>query len=900
MKTMKRLATLLLVLCMLATMLPTVVFAETVASGTCGKKLTWVLDDDGTLTISGTGAMYNWGSISSIPWDDYRASIKTIVFTDGVTTICNYAFSICTNLTSVIISDSVTSIGNNAFYNCASLTDIAIPNHVITIGNNAFSDCGSLSNITIGDRVTSIGRAAFYNCTSLTSVTVPDSVTSIGMYAFRDCTSLTGICVDEGNMSYCSDSAGILFNKDKTTLIQAPGALLGSYTINDSITSINGNAFSNCTSLTGIILPESVISIGDDAFSNCTSLTGIMLPESMISIGDDAFSNCISLTGITIPDSVTSIGSNAFYNCTNLSKIAIGSGVVTIGNGAFYGCTNLSDVYVTDPIAWCNIKFAYLTANPMCYGNKIHILDEEGNEVTDIMLDASVTVIPDYVFKGCTNLTSITIPDSVTSIGDDAFFNCTSLTNVMIPDSLTSIGGWAFYGCTSLTNVTISSGVTSIGNCAFYHCDGLTDVYYTAGESQWRAISKGEENDCLTSATIHFNHIHDYSLFPVVIEESNCTEDGYTEYTCIYGDTYRVARPALGHICGADATVVEPSCTTQGYTVSLCTTCGETVETNQVPALGHDYSGNVTVVEPTCQSQGYTVRICLRCDEINKTDWVDAVAHTMVIVPSVAATCTTAGMTMGSCCKWCGMVGVAGKVVPATGHNFTQGVCAACGQLPPAVVTDNNGNVVGNYATFAEALEAAVPGSTLTLQKDLTEADVILTAGVNLDLNGYTLTVDSVFSYSSSTIIDSSENATGLLKINDADGNMISADNSQLPVYDNEAGGYRFIAIDVEPCAVTGGNKYWFKIKVEKFAPLYELIQWDAEVQIKVKMIWDGQTEDTYAVADLSFTKTWADRYNANEDIYITVTATEAEGLENFKLIPMITSRGVEISGEEM
>lgn len=210
------------------------------------------------------------------------------------------------------------------------------------------------------------------------------------------------------------------------------------------------------------------------------------------------------------------------------------------------------------------------------------------------------------------------------------------------------------------------------------------------------------------------------------------------------------------------------------------------------------------------------------------------------------------------------------------------------------------------FASLEEALTAAVSGNTVTLLDDVSAGDVILSNGVNLDLNGFTLTADSVLTYSSSAIIDTSENVSGLLKINDEYGNMISKDNVQLPVYDNatDAGGYRFFAIDVDSCAFTGKKsgepKYWFRIKAEKFAPLYELICADSEIVIKVKLTWDGQEDSTYAVADMSFTKMWADHYNANNDIYITVTATDIEGLENLKLIPVITSGGVEISGEEM
>ena len=210
------------------------------------------------------------------------------------------------------------------------------------------------------------------------------------------------------------------------------------------------------------------------------------------------------------------------------------------------------------------------------------------------------------------------------------------------------------------------------------------------------------------------------------------------------------------------------------------------------------------------------------------------------------------------------------------------------------------------FASLEEAMADAVSGDTVTLLDNVTAGDMILPTGVNIDLNGYTLTVNSILTYASNAVLDTSENVSGLLKIIGENGNMISKDNAQLPVYDNatDAGGYRFFAIDVTSCAVTGENsgtpKYWFKIKAEKFAPLYELIQADSKVEIKVKMTWDGQTVDAEASADLTFTKTWANSYNANEDIYITVTAIEAEGLDNFKLIPMVTSAGVEISGEEM
>ena len=224
-------------------------------------------------------------------------SLTSVTIPDSVTSIGSCAFYGCASLTSVTIPDSVTSIGGSAFYGCTSLTSVTIPDSVTSIGGSAFYNCKSLTSVTIPGSVTSIGWSAFYGCASLTSVTIPDSVTSIGNCAFASCTSLTGIWVAEGNSHYANDASGVLFNKDKTTLVQCPGAF-AAYTI-----------------------PNSVTSIGEYAFSHCTSLTSVTIPNSVTSIGEHAFSYCTSLTSVTISDSVTSIGEYAFYDCTSLTDV---------------------------------------------------------------------------------------------------------------------------------------------------------------------------------------------------------------------------------------------------------------------------------------------------------------------------------------------------------------------------------------------------------------------------------------------------------------------------------------------------------------------------------------------------------------------------------------------------
>jgi hypothetical protein len=322
----------------------------------------------------------------------YCSSLTSITIPEGVTTIGKYAFSDCRSLTSITIPDGVTTIGESAFYYCSSLTSITIPEGVTTIGERTFSSCRSLTSITIPDGVTTIGSYAFSYCSSLTSITIPNSVTSIGNDAFYGCSSLTTIQVKDGNMHF-SFMDGVLFNKNKTTLLYCLRTKSGNYTIPSSVTTIGERAFYDCSSLTSITIPKGVTTIGSYAFEFCRSLTLITIPEGVTTIGERAFSSCSSLTSITIPDGVTTIGEYAFYGCSSLTSITIPNSVTTIGRSAF---------------------------------------------------------------SDCSSLTSIAIPESVTTIESSTFSYCRSLTSITIPEGVTTIGGYAFYYCISLTEITVN------------------------------------------------------------------------------------------------------------------------------------------------------------------------------------------------------------------------------------------------------------------------------------------------------------------------------------------------------------------------------------------------------------------------------------------------------------
>ena len=287
---------------------------------------------------------YNLSGAIVIP-----ATVNNSCGSYSVTSIGEFAFDSCYNLTSVTIPNSVTSIGSYAFRSCTSLTSVTIPNSVTSIADYTFNGCSGLMSVTIPNSVTSIGTYAFHSCYGLQSVTIPNSVTSVGNYAFYNCSALLSVTIPNSVTSIGYNAFGYCTG-------------LTSVNIPDSVTSIGDYTFNSCYSLASVSIPNSVTSIGIGTFSDCYGLTSVIIPNSVTSIGTNAFIYCNNLTSVTIPNSVTSIGDYAFYACSSLTSITIPSSVISIGDYAFSYCLGLTSVVcdITAPLSINANVFAYV------------------------------------------------------------------------------------------------------------------------------------------------------------------------------------------------------------------------------------------------------------------------------------------------------------------------------------------------------------------------------------------------------------------------------------------------------------------------------------------------------------------------------------------------------------
>lgn len=515
---------------------------DALASGTCGKELTWSLSADGVLTVSGSGRMKDYSRTNdrttmTAPWSDFSGAIRK-----------------------VIVEPGVTSIGECAFYNCKSITDISLPDGLTGIGFEAFYGCTALAgDLIFPDSLTSIGSAAFYDCTGLTGTLIfPASLTAIYPSAFLGCTGLdkfvlflgnapekteqvfvsgTTVYYRSGTSGWPSDSSwwcgyplkevpgdtvaiGLCgaeeggedliwrLGQDGTLTVSGSGAMANysgttatpwsrysgsiyKVKVESGVTSIGSHAFDGFAAMTDVSLPDSLTSIGIRAFMNCTALSGeLVLPDGVRTIAEESFCGCSGLTGtLRIPSGVSEIRSGAFMGCTGLSKLILPDTISTIRDCAFYECTGLSELILPRPLFSATIEEAAFFG---CTG-----------------LRGTLTIpknvrLKGGAFAGCTGITAFAaedyyfVDDSGALYEDStlcAFPAGAPLETYTVRDRTSIIGRSAFSGCCDLDTVIVPATVQVINEDAFGHMSKLRSVYFYGNFPQTRSAYFPQNDD---------------------------------------------------------------------------------------------------------------------------------------------------------------------------------------------------------------------------------------------------------------------------------------------------------------------------------------------------------------------------------------------------------------------
>ena len=477
------------------------------STGVCGESLTWTLSG-GTLTISGSGAMTDYGESNTAPWYSDREQITAVVVDRGVTGIGAYAFYGCVNLGDITLPEGLTAIGKYAFTGCSNLGRVEILSGMTTLGSSAFEESG-VTEVVLPEGLKTIEYGAFASCANLRSVSLPSTLENLKSCAFWQCSALTAITLPQSirNMEYncfgrCSSLTEIEIPSQLTTIganVFDGCTALKSVTMQEGLKVIGVSAFRGCEALSQIHLPESITELGESAFSGCKNLTTVNLPQGITKIPSNLFSGCGSLTAITIPDSVFTIGYSAFSGCSSLEAVEIPTGVSTIESYAFSGCTSLMEMVIPKGVSGIadNTFYNCTSLRQVTLPSSLTEIGQEAFQncaaLEAIELPEKVTTIGASAFYGCKMLKQITLPDSLTEIGKQAFQDCASLQSVQLPDKLTSVGNYAFSGCSSLTAVEIPTGVTAIGFWAFNRCTSLTEMVIPEGVSK---IGNGTFYNC--------------------------------------------------------------------------------------------------------------------------------------------------------------------------------------------------------------------------------------------------------------------------------------------------------------------------------------------------------------------------------------------------------------------
>ncbi|MBR4361332.1 MAG: leucine-rich repeat protein [Ruminococcus sp.] len=584
---------------------------------------------------------WNWEN-SAADFSAYRLRKLTVT---GGKTVPQYAFARMASLTEIDLSGTpVTDIGGYAFFCCSELKSIKLPSTLKNIGNSAFSNCFSVTGFDIPDGTETIGQYTFAGCKGISSLVIPDTVTSMGRMCFNGCTELTelslpyaatdAVCAAADGPTDPDNSVTDLFydqhwnweNRDfdssvykLTKIIVRGGEKVPQYAFANMqnlkeidlsgapTASVDGYAFSNCTSLTEVKLPETLTNIGDYAYC-ATPITEFPDNGKIKTLGSGVFADCTELRATTLPDSYETLGQYVFKNCTGITSFVVPKNVTEIGRMSFSGCTELTEL--TLPFAGTNAAGASTegSVDPDCsvtdlfydqhwnWENrdfdsspyKLTKLTIYGGEkipqyafanmqgLTEIDLSSSfITDIDNYAFNDCTALTDIKLPSTLKNIKTAAFRNCSSVKQFNIPDGTDTIGEWAFSNCTGISSLVIPDSVTSMGRMMLNGCCTLETLTlpYAATSAECAAADGSVDPDCSVADLFidqHWNWENDAMDFSTYGISKIVITDGEKIPRYAFSDM-RTLREV--DICGADTASVEE------YAFNNCTA----IEAAEIP-----------------------------------------------------------------------------------------------------------------------------------------------------------------------------------------------------------------------------------------------------------------------------------------------------------------------------